>query len=477
MVVLMVLAAAMPARGDCDALIVSVASSLTDAVADVAVQFEAEHSGVTVQVNAGGSNLLARQIEAGASVDVFVAAGRGPVDWLIQRGIAAADDVVDVAGNRLVLVGRGDNCASFAHLTDCGRIGIGQPGVPIGDYALQVLDHAGVRDAVADRLVHAANARQLLTYVETRAVDAGIVYATDARLAGLDVLDAAPKESHDAIVYPAVVLSDGACHEVAHAFVAFLGGEHGRAILNGHGFPPAGDTRETSTAVRSARTSIDLWGAMWLSVEVALGAMVFVVPIGVVVGYWLSRTSMPGREFVDALAVLPLVLPPTATGYVLILLLGREGWVGQWLDGWFGVQVALTLPAAGIASAVMALPLMVVSAKAAFARVDRRFEWTSATFGATRWRTFWRVSLPLARDGLLAGAVLSFARAIGEFGATFMLAGMIPGRTMTAPLAILHAFTNHDDASAKVLVLALSGFSFAVILLVVRLQRRAQTDG
>lgn len=213
---------------------------------------------------------------------------------------------------------------------------------------------------------------------------------------------------------------------------------------------------------------------MSLSIKAATAAMLFVIPIGTAIGWWLSRSKLFAKDLIDALIALPLVLPPTATGYFLILILGGDSWIGTRLQNWFGWRITLTLTAAAIAAAVIALPLMVLSAKAAFTQIDRKLEWTSMSLGATPWRTFRHITVPLAKHGLLAGIILSFARAIGEFGATFMLAGMIPGKTMTAPLAILHAFTNHDDQTAKTLVLTLSLFSIAVIVLANRLNARSR---
>jgi molybdate transport system permease protein len=178
------------------------------------------------------------------------------------------------------------------------------------------------------------------------------------------------------------------------------------------------------------------WWAIRLSVQVALTATAVSLPAGIAFGYLLARRRFLGKSIVETLLSLPLVLPPVVTGYLLLVLLGRRGWVGSILDSWFDIQLVFTWKAAAIASAVMAFPLMVRSIRVAFAETDQRLESAARTLGAGRFETFLRITLPLARRGILAGAVLAFARSIGEFGATVMIAGNLPGETQTIPLYI-----------------------------------------
>jgi len=169
---------------------------------------------------------------------------------------------------------------------------------------------------------------------------------------------------------------------------------------------------------------------------------------------------------------LPLVLPPTVTGFYLIVLLGRRGWLGAPLYAATGWTVAFTWWAAVIAATVMALPLLVRTARAAIESVDRDLERAAHTLGRSEWRTALEVTLPLARNGILAGLVLSFARALGEFGATLMLAGNIPGRTTTVPLSIYTAMQTGEDAEALVLVAVLTALSCVVLIASNRLVAR-----
>jgi molybdate transport system permease protein len=178
------------------------------------------------------------------------------------------------------------------------------------------------------------------------------------------------------------------------------------------------------------------WSAIGLSLQVAVTATVVSLPFGIGMGYLLARRRFWGKSLVETLLSLPLVLPPVVTGYLLLVLLGRRGWIGSTLDQWFGVRLVFTWKAAAIASAVMAFPLMVRSIRVAFAALDQRLEMAARTLGAGRFEAFIRISLPLAKRGVLAGSVLAFARSIGEFGATVMVAGNIPGETQTIPMYI-----------------------------------------
>jgi len=213
--------------------------------------------------------------------------------------------------------------------------------------------------------------------------------------------------------------------------------------------------------------------ALWLSVKVAVTATILNALIGIPLAYVLARRRFWGRSLVDLLVTLPLVLPPTVAGYYLIVLLGRRGLLGAPLYGLTGWTVAFTWYAAVIAATVMALPLLVRTARAAIESVDQNLERAAFTLGRSEWATAWSVTLPLARNGIVAGLVLAFARALGEFGATLMLAGNIPGKTATVPLAIYTAVQTGESQEALVLVGLLTALSCAVLLVAGRLGARA----
>lgn len=176
--------------------------------------------------------------------------------------------------------------------------------------------------------------------------------------------------------------------------------------------------------------------AVKLSLLVGCVAIALSLPLAVAVGYALARWNRPGKWVAEVLVNLPLVLPPVVTGYLLLVLCGRNGWVGRPLESLFGVRIVFTWYAAVLAAGVLGFPLMVRAIRMAFEGVDPKLESAARSLGASRWTAFWTISLPLARRGVLAGSVLAFARALGEFGATIMLAGNIPGRTQTLPLAV-----------------------------------------
>ena len=217
----------------------------------------------------------------------------------------------------------------------------------------------------------------------------------------------------------------------------------------------------------------DTLEALGLSIRVAVLATFLNALLGIPLAYLLARRPFRGRALVDLLVTLPLVLPPTVTGYYLIVLLGRRGWLGAPVYAWTGWSVAFTWYAAVIAATVMALPLLVRTARAAIESVDGELEKAAFTLGRSEWRTALEVTLPLAKNGIIAGLVLAFARALGEFGATLMLAGNIPGKTTTVPLAIYTAVQTGEMGEAVVLVVALTVLSCVVLMAAGRLGARA----
>jgi len=212
---------------------------------------------------------------------------------------------------------------------------------------------------------------------------------------------------------------------------------------------------------------------LWLSLRVAGVATLLAWLAGMALGWLVARTRLPGRGLLEALCMLPLVLPPTVIGYGLLLLMGRRSRIGGWLREHFDYSIVFSWHGAVLASTVVALPLVLKSASAAFAGVDRTLEAAACTLGQSRWAVFVRVTLPLAAPGILAGTLLAFARAMGEFGASLMVAGSIPGRTQTLSMAIYDAVQAGDDDTAAALVLITSALSVAVLLLSNRLFGRS----
>lgn len=216
------------------------------------------------------------------------------------------------------------------------------------------------------------------------------------------------------------------------------------------------------------------WIPLLLSLKVAGWATAIDVVLGVAVAFGLSRWRSSARELVDSLLTLPLVMPPTVLGYYLLVLLGRRGVIGAWLDK-FDIQLVFTWQGAVIASAVVAFPLVLKSARTAFETVDPQFERAARTLGISEAAVFFRVTLPLAARGILAGALLAFARALGEFGATLMIAGNLPGRTQTLSVAVYAAVQAGDDSTANILVVVTSVTCVVILLAAGRLLPQRST--
>jgi molybdate transport system permease protein len=191
---------------------------------------------------------------------------------------------------------------------------------------------------------------------------------------------------------------------------------------------------------------------LWLTLRVASLATLGAFAFSLVAAFVLARRAFWGREVVDALLTLPLVLPPTVLGYYLLVVVGRRGWIGQWWEDTFGFAFVFTWQGAVLAAAVVSFPLILKSARAAFEGVEPNFERAARILGLPEWEVVLRVTLPLAWRGILAGTLLAFARAMGEFGATLMLAGNLPGKTQTLSIAIYDAVQAGDDAGATVMV-------------------------
>jgi len=212
-----------------------------------------------------------------------------------------------------------------------------------------------------------------------------------------------------------------------------------------------------------------VWPALALSLTVAVWATAITSIVGIGVGFVLARGQFFGRDLLDTILTLPMVLPPTVMGYYLLVLLGKKGWIGHWLQQTWGVNLIFTWQGAVIAATVVALPLVIKPARAAFESVDAQLEDAARVLGLSEMAVFLRVTLPLAWRGILAGILLGFARSMGEFGATLMIAGSIPGKTQTLSVAVYEAVQAGQDDVANLLVLIISGVCVTVLLLANRL--------
>lgn len=214
-----------------------------------------------------------------------------------------------------------------------------------------------------------------------------------------------------------------------------------------------------------------IWDALKLSLLIVSISTLIVGVVGLALAFLLAKRDFRGKELLDAVLTMPLVLPPTVTGYYLIVLLGRRGIIGEYIYALTGWTFAFTWQGAVIAAVVVSLPLMIKASRASIESINPNYEIASYTLGKSEFETFFRVVLPLARRGVFAGIVLSFARALGEFGATLMIAGNIPGKTQTMPLAIYEAVAAGEEHQAQILALVLTAISITAIYLTNKISR------
>ncbi len=211
------------------------------------------------------------------------------------------------------------------------------------------------------------------------------------------------------------------------------------------------------------------WFPLWLSLRVAALSTVIAAALGIWIAYLLANRNFRGKELLDAAATLPLVLPPTVLGYYLLVLLGRASPVGKIYEWIFGGPLVFSWQAAVLAAVFHSAPLLIKSARSAFESVDHSYERAARTLGASEWRLFWRITLPLSSRTIAAAGALAFARALGDFGVTIMIAGNIPGRTQTIAVAIYDAVQSGNGALARALVLVISAVSLLILFVANRL--------
>ena len=207
----------------------------------------------------------------------------------------------------------------------------------------------------------------------------------------------------------------------------------------------------------------DLWQPLTLSLQIATAATLLTVLLGTPLAYVMARRQFPGRNVVEAFILLPLVLPPTVVGYLILMSLGRNGWLTRWLGESLDYSIVFRPEGAVLAALVVALPMLYMPAKAAFASIDRDLEDSAKIMGAGRLQLFWHVGIPLARRGLMSGIILAFARALGEFGATMMVFGWQQKR-LTLPISIYADYEQNELSHATAAVVALSVMSLSLVL-------------
>jgi molybdate transport system permease protein len=478
-------------------LLVLAAASTTDAMEAISADFMRQHPQITVRTSFGASSALAKQIVAGAEADLFLSASREWAELLAGKQLIARQH--DLLGNRLVVVVPAGSQLKLAQPADLvssevRRLALADPqAVPAGVYARQALETLKLWPQLESRVAAAADVRQALQFVATGSAEAGIVYASDVRsepqVRIACEFDPALSAS---IRYPLVLLKRAEENPAALAFYDFLSSPAAKAVFEKEGFivlpaeagsevaaakseAPAADAQAVGPAATGHWWFLthDEWQALRLSFLVGVCAVAGSLPLAIATGHYLARSQSRGKWLLELLVNLPLVLPPVVTGYLLLMLFAPRGALGGALEAWFGVRIVFTWLGAAIAAAVVSFPLMVRAIRLAFQAVDPRLEMAARSLGAGRWDAFWSVTLPLARSGVLAGCLLGFARSLGEFGATIMIAGNIVGETQTIPLAIF-SYSNRPGAEAQVWRLVGISIALAAIALLLSewLERR-----
>jgi molybdate transport system permease protein len=459
------------------------AASLIDLLPRIGALWE-ERGGIPVRFSFDATSRLAPQTLQGVPADILFSADTGWMNWVAEREGIREETRVDLLSNGMVVIvtqGSGFVPATAEELASpfLRNLAMAGENVPAGRYGRAALESTGAWGPVADKVVRAGNVRGVLEWVALGEAEAGVVYRTDALSESrVTVAFAFPAGAHRPITYPAAVLRHAPYPEVARAFLSFCRSPEAVEVIRDAGFnvpygteaSPAGAFPDTgagaltqgpATAELAVPTLPNPWSAIRLSFLVALGATLAGFVPAVWLGWILARKEFVGKSVVATVALAPLVLPPVVTGFLLLSLLGTQSPVGAWLAA-TGLPIPFTLLGATLAALTVGLPLYVVSVRNAFQAVDPSYEEVSWTLGRHPWPTFLRVTFPLALPGIAAGAVLAFARALGEFGATVVLAGNVEGSTRTIALAV---YTLLESPRGREAIWVLVGASVILSLL------------
>ena len=469
------------------------AASLMDVLPTVAALW-ADAGGIPVAFSFDATSRIAPQTLQGAPADLFFSADQQWMDWVRERGglregtetILLENQLVLVASRRLQASVIPPSSPSDLRQPTIRHIALAGENVPAGRYARAALESVGVWEEVAGKVVRAGNVRRALEWVALSEAETGVVYRTDALLDDrVRIAYRFEPHTHPPILYSAAVLDGATRPDLAQAFLDFCSTPVAVEAFQRMGFrvpgrgpsesspqqDPRGEERTRGPPSQSPDdTALDSggisavpnpWSAIQLSFWVALSATLFSLLPAVAVGWVLARREFVGKSFISTVALIPLVLPPVVTGFILLSLFGARSPLGAWLAD-MGLPVPFTLLGATLAALTVGFPLYVLSVRNAFQTVDPSYEAVAWTLGKRPWPTFLRVSFPLALPGIAAGAVLSFARALGEFGATVVLAGNVEGSTRTIPLAV---YTLLESPNGREVIWILVGASVGLSLL------------
>ncbi len=465
------------------------AAGTTTAIQQITAVYE-EETGRKVVTNFGSSSTLAKQISAGADFDIYISANSKWMDVVEEKKLIDADTKQDILGDRLALITSAEDAADFENLTierillnTTGPIAFGDPmHVPVGLYAKEALQAMGCWAGIKERIVPAHSVLAAQQLVETGQCQLGIVYQTGAgQSQKVKILGLFDETLHTPIRFS---VAAGLNSTNGRALLRFLSTPKAELVFINAGFSTLSQTGSVLPKYNNTTSSllsvlnVNEWQAFLISVKVAATCVLVVAVPGILLGYILASKSFPGRSLVNAFVHLPMVIPPVVTGYLALIFLGKNSLLGGFLDKTVGVSFAFNWAGAVLVAAVMGFPLLVRSVKTAVEMVDCRYRFAANTLGADSVRTFFTITLPLAGPGILAGLVLAFARSLGEFGATAVFVGNIPGKTQTLSLAIYNFMQIPGaESSAMRLVIISLILSFTAMLFSEILLKRMKTVG
>jgi molybdate transport system permease protein len=432
-------------------ILVLAASSLTDVLPGIADAWHTR-TGMRVRLSFDATSRLAPQAANGVPADVFISADGTWIRWLEERGAIDGASPTLIAENELVVVVPvgGERPRTPEALLTLERVALGGRSVPAGRYARQALRESGVWDRLERSVVVGGSVRGVLEWVARGEVPAGIVYRTDAmRESRLSVAFVFDETLHDRVRYWAAPLEAAPNERAAQAFVEYLVSESAAEMFESEGFRVAdiGSARgagasslpdvgpRSASTLRSEGSSVSIVSAVRISLLVAVFATLVGLAPATWLGWLLARRDFRGKSLVSTIVLAPLVVPPVVTGFLLLTLLGTRAPLGG-LFAALGFPVPFSIFGAIVAALIVGMPLYILAIRGAFEAVDPLYEELSWTLGVPPGRTFRRISLPLAVPGIAAGATLAFARSLGEFGATVVLAGNVEGSTRTISLAV-----------------------------------------
>lgn len=461
-----------------ESILIYVAASTASLIADLAKDFEKE-SPVRVTLSSAASSALARQILAGHEPDLFLSAHPEWTAALERAGKTQAGSSRELYSNDLVLITReGEGFeVKFDGACDWQRsLAIGDPmAVPVGTYAREALVKLGWWESLKKHCVPSSDARAVVMNVLSGRCAAGVVYGSDVvGQKGLHVVARFPRRLDVRVRYT-LTLINGAS-EFARSFMDFLQSDRALEKAKSLGFLPAlplASEGAKKVIVEEEAGSFDL-SPLWLSLKVAFFCSLLSLVPGILLAWLLARREFPGRNLVDAICHLPLVVPPVVTGYLLLLCLAPASPLGAFLANSLGLEL-FDWKGAVLASAIMGFPLLLRSVRLSIELVDRRLEAAAATLGASPLRVFMTVTIPLAVPGIITGTLLCFARSLGEFGATISFVSNIEGKTTTLPLAIWRhsQVPGHEAETFRFLIISIV-IAFAAILASAALAKRAE---